>query len=86
MPILKEVISVTARLDTQAILVKGVIIYSGVRQLTERLSRNSREPFAEVIAYLRTRTSFQIFRSAHISVSGSRAPFSQGLRVICGFS
>ena len=67
-PILKEVIGVTARLDTLAILVKEVIIYSGVRQLTERLSTNSREPFAKVIAYLRTSTSFQIFIDPHTLV------------------
>ena len=43
--------------------------------LAEKLSQKDGEPYHFVIAWLRTLLSFEILRSVHASVRGSRTPF-----------
>ena len=46
-----------------------------LKHLAEKLSQKDGEPYHFVIAWLRTLLSFEILRSVHTSVRGSRTPF-----------
>ena len=46
-----------------------------LKQLAQKLAEKNNERYAVVIACLRTRISFEILRSVHVSVRGSRSPF-----------
>ena len=46
-----------------------------LKQLAEKLAENDQERYAGVIAWLRTRMSFEILRSVHVSVRGAGSPF-----------
>ena len=46
-----------------------------LKQLAQKLAEKDNERYAVVIACLRTRISFEILRSVHVSVRGSRSPF-----------
>jgi hypothetical protein len=46
-----------------------------LKQLAQKLAEKDNERYAVVIACLRTRISFVILRSVHVSVRGSRSPF-----------
>ena len=52
-----------------------------LRQLAEKLAKND-ENYASVITWLRARLSFEILRSVHLSVRGSRTPFHRGNEVL----
>ena len=45
------------------------------KNLAEKLSRKNGEPYPIVITWLKARLSFEILRSVHISVRGSRISF-----------
>ena len=53
----------------------GVECQMFFRHLAEELSKKDGEPYAAVITWLRTRLSFEILRSVHLCVRGSRKPF-----------
>ena len=46
-----------------------------LKNLAEKLLRKDGEPYPIVITWLRARLSFEILRSVHMSVRGSRLPF-----------
>ena len=46
-----------------------------LKQLAQKLAEKDNERYAVVMAWLRTRISFEILRSVHVSVRGSRLPF-----------
>ena len=48
-----------------------------LRTLAEQLAIKNGESYATVIAWLRTRLSFEILRSVHWCVRGSRVPFKK---------
>ena len=45
-----------------------------LKHLAEKLSQKDGDPYHFVITWLRTLLSFEILRSVHMSVRGSRAP------------
>ena len=45
--------------------------------LADKLSRENGESYASAISWLGTRTSFEILRSLHTCVPGSRTPFKR---------
>ena len=54
--------------------------------LAEKLSRKNGEPYARAITWLRTRISFEILRSVHTCVRGSRTPFHNNPDFLHDFS
>ena len=44
-------------------------------QLMQKLAENNNERYTVVIAWLRTRISFEILKSVHVSLRGTRSPF-----------
>ena len=54
--------------------------------LADKLSRKNGESYASAISWLRTRTSFEILRSDHTCVRGSRAPFHKNADFLDDFS
>ena len=46
-----------------------------LKQLAQKLAEKDNERYAVLMAWLRTRISFEILRSVHVSVRGSRLPF-----------
>ena len=46
-----------------------------IKRLAELLSRKEDETYANVITWLRTRLSYEILKSVHLSIRGSRTPF-----------
>ena len=46
-----------------------------LKQLAGKLAEKDQERYAVVIAWLRTRISFEILRAVHVSVRGTRSPF-----------
>ena len=56
-----------------------------LRQLAEKLAKKNDKNYASVITWLRARLSFQILRSVHLSVRGSRTPFHRGGEVLDDF-
>ena len=63
----------------------GVECQMFLRHLTEELSKKDGEPYAAVITWLRTRLSFEILRSVHLCVRGSRKPFRSANEVVNDF-
>ena len=53
----------------------GIECQMFVKQLAEKLAEKDRERYSVVIAWLRTRLSFEILRAVHVSVRGTRLPF-----------
>ena len=78
-------------LDVEMVLVFGTNGGMGVecqmflRHLAEELSKKDGKPYAAVITWLRTRLSFEILRSVHLCVRGSRKPFRSGNEVVNEF-
>ena len=56
-----------------------------LRNLAEKLSKKDGEPYAVVMTWLRTRLSFEILRSVHLSVRGSGMPFRSTIEVVDDF-
>ena len=54
--------------------------------LADKLSRKNGEPYARAITWLRTRISFEILRSVHTCVRGSRTPFHNNPDFLDDFS
>ena len=50
-----------------------------VKQLAEKLAEKDQERYSIVIAWSRTRLSFEILRAVHVSVRGTRLPFHRKL-------
>ena len=48
-----------------------------LRRLSELLSVKENETYAHVMTWLRTKLSFEILKSVHLSVRGSRTPFKK---------
>ena len=48
---------------------------SGLKQLADKIAQKDAEPYRIVIAWLRTQISFELLRSVHSCVRGSRTPF-----------
>ena len=46
-----------------------------VKQLAEKLAEKDQERYSVVIAWLRTRLSFEILRAVHVIVRATRLPF-----------
>ena len=46
-----------------------------LKQLAQKLSEKDNELYSIVMAWLRTRISFEILRCVHASVRGTRSPF-----------
>ena len=46
-----------------------------LKRLAEKLSENNEEPYHITITWIRTLLSFEILRSVHTCVRGSRTPF-----------
>ena len=63
----------------------GVECQMFLRHLAEELSKKDGEPYAAVITWLRTRLSFEILRSVHLCVRGSRKPFRSANEVVNDF-
>ena len=63
----------------------GVECQMFLRHLAEELSKKDGEPYAAVIIWLRTRLSFEILRSVHLCVRGSRKPFRSANEVVNDF-
>ena len=63
----------------------GVECQMFLRNLAEKLSKNDGEPYAVVMTWLRTRLSFEILRSVHLSVRGTRMPFRSIIEVVDDF-
>jgi hypothetical protein len=53
----------------------GIECQMFLKQLAQKLAEKDNERYAVVIAWLRTRISFEILISVHVSVRGSRSPF-----------
>ena len=53
----------------------GIECQMFLKQLAQKLAEKDNERYAVVIAWLRTRISFEILRSVRVSVKGSRSPF-----------
>ena len=54
--------------------------------LADKLSRKNGESYASAISWLRTRISFEILRSVHTCVRGSRSPFHKNADFLDDFS
>ena len=54
--------------------------------LADKLSRKNGESYASAISWLRTRISFEILRSVHTCVRGSRTPFHKNAGFLGDFS
>ena len=54
--------------------------------LADKLSRKNGESYASAISWLRTRISFEILRSVHTCVRGSRTPFHKNADFVDDFS
>ena len=54
--------------------------------LADKLSRKNGESYASAISWLRTRISFEILRSVHTCVRGSRTPFHKNADFLDDFS
>jgi len=54
--------------------------------LVEKRSRKNGESYASAISWLRTRISFEILRSVHTCVRGSRIPFHKNADFLDDFS
>ena len=54
--------------------------------LVDKLSRKNGEAYASAISWLRTRISFEILRSVHTCVRGSRTPFHKNADFLDDFS
>ena len=52
----------------------------------DKLSRKNGESYASAISWLRTRISFEILRSVHTCVRGSRTPFHKNAAFLDDFS
>ena len=63
----------------------GVECQMFLRHLAEELSKKDGKPYAAVITWLRTRLSFEILRSVHLCVRGSRKPFRSVNEVVNDF-
>ena len=63
----------------------GVECQMFLRNLAEKLSKKDGEPYAVVMTWLRTRLSFEILRSVHLSVGGSRMPLRSAIEVVDDF-
>ena len=55
----------------------GIDSHRFLKHLAKKLSQKDGEPYNFVIAWLRTLLSFEILRSVHSSVRGSRTPFCE---------
>ena len=55
-------------------------------QLADKLSRMNGESYASAISWLRTRISFEILKSVHTCVRGSRTPFHKNADFLDDFS
>ena len=53
----------------------GTECHRFLKHLAEKLSQKGGDPYPFVITWLRTLLSFEILRSVHMSVRGSRTPF-----------
>ncbi|CAB3977335.1 Hypothetical predicted protein [Paramuricea clavata] len=53
----------------------GIECQMFLKQLAQKLAEKDNERYAVVIAWLRTRISFEILRPVNVSVRGSRSPF-----------
>ena len=54
--------------------------------LADKLSRKNGESYASAISWLRTRISFEILRSVHTCIRGSRTPFHKNAEFLDDFS
>ena len=54
--------------------------------LADKLSRKNGESYASTISWLRTSISFEILRSVHTCVRGSRTPFHKNADFLDDFS
>ena len=54
--------------------------------LADKLSRKNGESYASAISWLKTRISFEILRSVHTCVRGSRTPFHKNADFLDDFS
>ena len=63
----------------------GVGYQMFLTNLAEKLSKKDGEPYAVLMTWLRTRLSFEILRSVHLSVRGSRMPFRSAIEVVDDF-
>jgi len=54
--------------------------------LADKLSRKNGDFYASAISWLRTRISFEILRSVHTCVRGSRTPFHKNADFLHNFS
>ena len=52
-----------------------IIIIIIIKRLAEKLSEKNEEPYHITITWIRTLLSFEILRSVHTCVRGSRTPF-----------
>lgn len=52
-----------------------------INTLANKLSEKSSESYSTTITWLRTRLSFELLRSAHLCIRGSRAPFHRHFKV-----
>ena len=46
-----------------------------LKHLADKIAQKDTEPYSTVIAWLRTQISFELLRSVHACVRGSRTPF-----------
>ena len=60
--------------------------FSRLSNLADKLSRKDGESYASAISWLRTRISFEILRSVHTCVRGSRTPFHKDADFLDDFS
>ena len=63
----------------------GVECQMFLRDLAEELSKKDGEPYVALITWLRTRLSFEILRSVHLCVRGSRKAFRSANEVVNDF-
>ena len=65
----------------------GIECQMFVKQLAEELAEKDQERYSIVIAWLRTRLSFEILRAVHVSVRGVLGyPFIKQSEVVDDFS
>ena len=48
-----------------------------LKNLAEKLTKKTRDTYANVITWIRTRISFEIIKSVHMCIRGSRTPFNK---------
>ena len=53
-----------------------------LKHLADKIAQKDTEPYHVVITWLRTQISFELLRSVHACVRGSRTPFRSKLRAI----